>query len=163
MQNFKPFRDYTGECEGDVQGDVDASFSRRRSLEAFLEILCCWVFSNLQQSMSLNKEGDEWHDQLLAHLHLLIDGDILVGDYAGLLKLLVTDLLLVRLELGDESVVTSLLGPVNTGHGLSVVCVLHGHQLLDAGQAVLFHRQGPVLLEAVKKLLGDPSTGLGTM
>ena len=77
----------------------------------------------------------------LADLNLLINSNVLIGDGAGLLKLLITDLLLVGLELGDKGVMAPLFGLVDTGHGLGVLRVLYGHQLLDAGQAVTGHRQ----------------------
>ena len=77
----------------------------------------------------------------LAHLHLLVDGNVLIGDGAGLLKLLIAFLLLMGLELGDKGVMAPLLGLVDAGHGLGVLRVLYGHQLLDAGQAVTAHCQ----------------------
>ena len=80
-----------------------------------------------------------WAEVSLADLHLLVDGDVLVVDGAGLLELLVTFLLLMRLEFSDVGGVAHLLGLVDAGHHLGVLCVFCQHHFLDAQPAILVH------------------------
>ena len=86
-------------------------------------------------ALLLHLQGTVGEEGGAALLHLLGQGEVLVGDDALLLELLLTLLLLVRLVDGDVGGVAPVVVVVEAGHDLVVLRLLPHHHLVDTSPA----------------------------